>query len=128
MPRIDREHIGIAFDMHGCPNRCRHCYLGSAGNAVLSADQVRWGVDQFRRFMATPHTPIKRLSVATWFREPDYGDDYRRLHDLEAELGDGEPPRYELLSIWRLARDADYASWARSLGPGKCQISFFGTE
>lgn len=28
MPRIDRERIGVAFDMQGCPNRCRHCWLG----------------------------------------------------------------------------------------------------
>jgi len=28
MPAITPdEDIGLAFDMHGCPNRCRHCWL-----------------------------------------------------------------------------------------------------
>ena len=59
-------------------------------------------------------------------REPDYGDDYRALYALEAELSDGPPERFELLSIWRLARDPAYAAWAREIGTTACQISFFG--
>lgn len=116
----------MAFDMLGCPNRCRHCYLGSAGNNNLSEDEVRWGVSQFRNFIARGNTPIRKLSVSTWFREPDFGDNYRQLHDLELELGDGRPNRYELLSVWRLARNETYARWAKSVGPDTCQISFFG--
>jgi hypothetical protein len=73
-------------------------------------------------------TPFKELSVTTWFREPDFGDDYRELYDLESELSDGEPTRYELLSIWRLAHDDTYAEWAKSVGPDTCQISFFGMQ
>lgn len=126
MPRIERQRIGVAFDMHGCPNRCRHCWLGAASSRSLSEADVRWGVAQFRSYIAAADTPIEELSVATWFREPDYGDDYRQLYELECELGDGEPPRYELLSVWRLARDRSYAAWARSVGPDTCQISFFG--
>lgn len=124
--KINRKQIGIAFDMRGCPNRCRHCYLGKADHRRLSETDVRWGVSQFRQFLARGNTPIEKLSVATCFREPDYGDDYRQLYDLEAELSDGDPSRYELLSIWRLARDATYARWAKSVGPDTCQISFFG--
>ena len=116
----------MAFDMRGCPNRCRHCYLEYVSNSKLSEDDVRWGVSQFRDFIARGNTPIKKLSVTTWFREPDFGDDYRQLYDLEFELGDGKPNRYELLSVWRLARDDTYARWAKSVGPDTCQISFFG--
>lgn len=122
MPRIEGDQIGVAFDMQGCPNRCRHCWLGPAGNAFLSCGDVRWAVSEFREYLGAN---IK-LSVATWFREPDYSDDYRRLYDLEAELGDGKPARYELLSVWRIARDRTYVDWARSVGPDTCQISFFG--
>ena len=106
MPKIDREHIGVAFDMQGCPNRCRHCWLGPASGRKLSEQDVRWGVSQFRDFMVTTNTSIKKLSVATWFREPDFSDDYRKLYDLEAELGDEKPSRYELLSVWRLCRNS----------------------
>ncbi len=75
MPKIDREQVCVAFDMRGCPNRCRHCWLGHADNRLLSEADVRWGVSQFRDFIAKGNTPIKKLSVATWFREPDFGDD-----------------------------------------------------
>ncbi|MCD4700973.1 MAG: hypothetical protein K8S24_03860 [Candidatus Aegiribacteria sp.] len=126
MPKIDRNQIGVAFDMQGCPNRCRHCWLGPANSRMLSEQDVRWGTSLFRNLIAGGNTPIKRLSVATSFREPDMSDDYRQLYDLEAELGDGKPHRYELLSIWRLARDNSYARWAKSVGPDICQISFFG--
>ena len=128
MPRIDADRIAVAFDMQGCPNRCRHCWLGPASNRILSEADVRWGVSQFREYLSSASTPIRALTVATWFREPDYHDDYRDLYELEAQLGDGTPGRYELLSVWRLARDPGYAEWARSVGPDTCQISFFGLQ
>ena len=126
MPKIDTEQIGVAFDMQGCPNRCRHCWLGHGSRHTLSEEDVRWGVSRFRDFLAGDSLPVKRLSVATWFREPDFRDDYRKLYDLEAALGDTKPNRYELLSVWRLARDESHARWAKSVGPDTCQISFFG--
>jgi len=128
MPKISGDRIGIAFDMNGCPNRCRHCYLGSGSNLSLSESDVRWGVSRFRSFIDTDTSPIRRLSVSTWFREPDYSEDYRTLYELESELSDGKPFRYELLSSWRLARDETYADWASSIGPDTCQISFAGME
>jgi hypothetical protein len=39
-----------------------------------------------------------------------------------------EARRFELLSIWRLARDESYAAWAREIGTKACQITFFGLE
>lgn len=130
MSAITSDELGVAFDMHGCPNRCRHCWLGSGDGRRMSEEDVRWGVRQFREFISSSSnpTPIRRLSVASWFREPDYADNYRDLYALEAELSDGDPHRHELLSIWRLARDPSYAEWAREVGPDTCQISFFGME
>jgi hypothetical protein len=128
MPEFDRGQIGVAFDMQGCPNRCRHCWLGMADNRTLTKEDVRWGVAKFREFTGMMDPPIGRLVVHAWFREPDYGDDYRELHDLATELSDGEPDRYELLIVWRLARDKAYADWAKSVGPDTCQISFAGMK
>lgn len=128
MPTIDETEIGVAFDMHGCPNRCRHCYLGPGSTHTLSEEDARWGVSQFRDYMARGVTSIRKLSVATWFREPDYGDNYRQLYELESELSDGQPNRYELLSVWRLVRDKTYAEWAKSVGPDTCQVSLAGME
>ncbi len=128
MPKINGERIGVAFDMQGCPNRCRHCWLGPGSGQTLSEEDVRWGASQFRDFLSGWNSSVRSLSFATWFREPDFRDDYRHLYELEAELGDGVPNRYELLSVWRLARDDTYAEWAKSVGPDTCQISFFGLK
>jgi hypothetical protein len=137
MPAIGpSDDIGLAFDMCGCPNRCRHCWLGHQAVATphtrMTEEEVRWGVAQFRAFRhaGEDRAPWKRLLVATWIREPDYSDDYRRLHALEVELSEAPPPRasYELLSVWRLARDPEYAHWAHGLGMRACQLTFFGLE
>jgi len=81
------------------------------------------------------------VSMITWYREPDFAPNYRELYELEKELNGGKLIRFELLSIWRLARDESYAKWAHDVGvPDKrlgtganegtesCQISFFGME
>ena len=130
MPEIVSDEVGIAFDMHGCPNQCRHCYLGPGASGGLSEADVRWAVARFRDFISScqNRTPIHRLAVASWVWEPDYGENYRELYELEAELSDDKPHRYELLSVWRLAHDPDYAEWAKGVGPDTCQITFFGME
>ncbi len=127
MPPIPR-HICVAMDMHGCPNRCRHCYIGALPAGSLNEDDLRWAAGQFRRHVrpCQDRSSFEKLSVLSWVREPDYSDDYERLAALEAELSDAPSVRYELLSIWRLARDPKYAAWAKRVGPDTCQVTFFG--
>jgi len=130
------EDIGLAFDMHGCPNRCRHCWLDHQVVATprtrMSEEEVRWAAAQFRAFRrpGEDRPPWRRFHVASWIREPDFSDDYRRLHALEVELSDAPPERakYEVMSVWRLARDPEYARWGYELGIRECQITFFGLE
>lgn len=120
----DLSKLTIAVDLAGCPNRCRHCWLGSPRNGNLNGDDLAEAARMFRS-----HPEIKALGVASWWREPDYRDDYRALWELEKALSDpGMAQRFELLSTWRLARDPDYAPWAASVGPNACQITFFGME
>lgn len=129
MPEIKSRDIAIALDMYGCPNRCRHCWLGCPPNRRMTKKDLRWAATQFRNYVPRGKQPfIDKLSVMSWFREPDFSDDYEQLCELEAELSDGKPYRFELLSIWRLARDKKYAKWARKVGPDTCQITFFGME
>jgi MoaA/NifB/PqqE/SkfB family radical SAM enzyme len=127
MPRIKNKKIGVALDMCGCPNRCRHCYLGYGTNRKMSDDDLRWMADQFRDYIGHSGT-LKSLEISSYFREPDFSNEYRHLHELARELSDEEPKRHELLSIWRLARDRDYAPWSKSVGPQTCQITIFGME
>jgi len=134
MPRLTSAEVGVALDMFGCPNRCRHCYLGTppAPATRMTEDDLRWVVEQFRAFKRPgEEQPLWReLRASTSVREPDYSGDYRRLYELEHELSDlpSQRAEWELLSIWRVARDPDYARWAHSIGVRVCQISFFGLQ
>jgi len=129
MPAImPNEDIGLAFDMLGCPNRCRHCRLGRGSGGHLTADDIRWVVGQFRAFQK--ERGGQRLAISSWTREPDYSNNYRHLYELENELS-GSPshrPERGLLSVWRLARDPSYAEWSHSIGMRVCQLTFFGLE
>jgi hypothetical protein len=128
MPEIKSRKISVALDMHGCPNRCRHCWLGTLPNRTMSENDLRQVASLFRNYVrAGEERPFfERLMVSSWWREPDFSDDYQRLYELEAELSDDQPVRYELHSIWRLARDPEYPKWAKQVGPDTCQITLFG--
>jgi len=132
MPKLTVDTIGVALDMFGCPNRCRHCRLGQAPGGRLSEDDLRWVVQQFRDFHRgrAGEPPWQAMHVSTWAREPDYSDDYRHLYELEGELSDlpSFRPMRGLLSTWRLARDVGYAEWAYDIGMRVCQLAFFGLE
>ena len=131
MPKIKSREIAIIMDMAGCPNRCRHCWLGHPPNRRVPEESLRWVVRQFRDWdpLGRNKQFAKPLTVMTWYREPDFAPNYRELWELEKELSDkGAAKRFELLSIWRLARDKSYAQWARDIGTEVCQISFFGLE
>lgn len=100
-------------------------------NRRASEDTFRWVVKQFREWVRPRQKQsfAKPFTAMSWYREPDYAPNYRELWELEKELSDnGAAKRFELLSIWRLARDEGYAQWARDIGTEVCQISFFGLE
>lgn len=126
---FDMSYLGVMVDMAGCPNRCRHCWLGSHCNGNISVSEFRNIVEQFRNWRDENGNAIKELGFFSWWREPDYRDDYREMWQLEQELSSpGRAQRHELLSTWRLARDEDYAKWAATLESKACQITFFGME
>jgi len=130
LPPLTKRTFHVLFDVAGCPNRCRHCWLGKLPNGRISEGTMRSVTRQFREWRRSGGSVpfAERVNILSWWREPDFAEDYRRLWELERELSDDAPPRFELLSIWRLARDRDYAGWAREVGTEGCQISFFGLE
>jgi len=112
--------ITACLDMAGCPNRCRHCWLGNTPNGRLRADDLRSMAAYFRPF-------ADGLEVASWYREPDYLPEYKELWAIESELSDRRTtPHWELMSVWRATRDAAYVPWLKSLGMSKCQLTVFG--
>lgn len=123
------DSLGVMVDMAGCPNRCRHCWLGTHSDGAMTVQDFRDIAAEFKNWRDETGEGIAELGFFSWWREPDYRDDYRALWALEQTLSSpGRAQRFELLSTWRLARDPDYALWAATLPPRSCQISFFGME
>jgi hypothetical protein len=124
------KSIDIALDLAGCPNRCMHCWLGTEPNKRLSEDKLRQVAGLFRNWVRPGDTKpyFEQVDVYSWYREPDFSDNYRQLYELERELSGRQPERFELLSIWRICRDSTYLAWAKDRGPKTCQISSFGGE
>jgi len=133
MPQFKNKEVSIAFDMFGCPNRCRHCWLGKSSGRKMDRHEV------YIKFKRIREHVVKGLEkpcldnikyFASNFREPDFSNDYKELFEKELEYNNGVNFRknYELLSIWRLARDEEYAKWAKEIGTKKCQITLFGME
>jgi len=116
------DKIFVCLDMAGCPNRCRHCWLGCTPNGRLHADDLRAVAAAFRPY-------ARQLEVASWYREPDYLPEYRALWDLENELSDRRTvTHWELLSVWRAVRDEAYIPWLKTLGIRSAQLTLFGGE
>lgn len=113
--------ITIALDMAGCPNRCKHCWLGHSPNGHLTPDDLTRAAALFRPF-------AEKLTVYDWSREPDYTDDYRQRWEMCNQLSDGERDHFELISVWRMARDPGYAPWLYSLGLRAAQLTLFGGQ
>jgi len=118
----------VQMDMHGCPNRCRHCYLGHHMNPDIPVDEFIRVAEQFREYKKNGRTFFSELIFCSWYREPDFPDNYRELWELENRLSTGNVPHFELTSIWRLARDPYYAPWLKELGVKTVQVTMFGTE
>jgi hypothetical protein len=127
MPTLAKT-VGVALDLAGCPNRCRHCYIGGGPNRRLPREALHAVADAFWTWRRPGDAAawFEQVDVSSAYREPDFSDDYKELYELERSLSRREPRRYELLSVWRLARDGDYARWAAAHGPRVCQITFFG--
>ena len=115
------ESIGAWIDMYGCPNRCKHCWLGVTPNGNLSADDLKFVADQFRPF-------TKILEVFDYCREPDYSDNYKELWEITSELSDTKTPHFENISYWRAVRDKEYIPWLYSKNVKTVQLTIFGDE
>ena len=129
MENKNQSCLGIMVDLAGCPNRCRHCWLGEHRNGCMGAQEFIKIAIQFKRACEAVENGCRELSFFSWWREPDFHRDYRELWRLEQELSSpGRAQRFELLSTWRLARDERYAPWAAALPTQACQVTFFGME
>lgn len=115
------EKITACLDMFGCPNRCKHCWLGVTPNGHLTVDDLKFSADAFRPF-------TNNLEVIDRYREEDYPDNYKELWEITAELSDTKTPHFENISYWRAVRDMDYVPWLYDQGVRAAQLTMFGDE
>lgn len=115
------EKITACLDMYGCPNRCKHCWLGVTPNGKLSIDDLRFVSNEFR-----PYTG--NLEIADRYREEDFADNYKELWEVTTDLSDSKTPHFDNISYWRAVRDKEYVPWLYSLGVRTAQLTIFGDE
>lgn len=113
--------ITVCLDMFGCPNRCKHCWIGHSPNGNLTNDDLKFIAEKFRPF-------TNCLTVYDWYREPDYNDNYKELRNLCNSLSDTHEKHFELISFWRIVRDKEYIKWLSSLGLKRAQLTLFGSQ
>ncbi len=119
---MNNKTLSLAVDMYGCPNRCKHCWLGHMPNKKMEAGSDEWIIDYFKPY-------FERISFYSWLREPDFCDDYRERWQRDIELSVNiSPERYELASFWRIVRDPEYVGFLREVGVKTVQLTFFGLD
>ncbi|MBO4872334.1 MAG: radical SAM protein [Lachnospiraceae bacterium] len=114
--------LNLVTDLYGCPNRCRHCWLGHMPNRVMEPDADRFIVDFFDPY-------FEQIAFYSWLREPDFCEDYAARWERDLAVSkNARPERFELASFWRIVRDEKYIPFLKSVGVEKVQLTFFGLE
>ncbi len=76
---FDMSYLGVMVDMAGCLNRCRHCWLGKKKNGRMSVDEFSNIAAQFKNWRNENRAGIAEMGFFSWWREPDFRDDYREF-------------------------------------------------
>lgn len=118
---VKLKKLTLALDMYGCPNRCRHCWVGHSPNGHMTVDDLKSIAEKFKPY-------ANEFEIFDWYREPDFNKNYKELWELRKQLSDKITPHYELISVWRIVRDDNYVKWLVSLGLTKAQLTLFGGE
>ena len=119
---MENRSLTLAVDMFGCPNRCRHCWIGHMPNRAMEEGADAWLVNYFRPY-------FNSIAFYSWLREPDFCDDYvQRWHRDNQISVNTSPMRFELASFWRIVRDPRYIDFLKEVGVKKVQLTFFGME
>ncbi|MFR1475085.1 MAG: radical SAM protein [Hydrogeniiclostridium mannosilyticum] len=129
MENKNQSCLGIMVDLAGCPNRCRHCWLGEHRNGCMGAQEFIKIAIQFKRACEAVENGCRELSFFSWWREPDFHRDYRELWRLEQELS--SPGAHSGLSCCQpgvLLATSAMPRWAAALPTQACQVTFFGME
>lgn len=117
-----QKSLVLVVDMCGCPNRCKHCWIGHMPNIQMDKNSDVWIVDFFRPY-------FNKITYYSWLREPDFCNDYKERWEKDIRLSvNSKPERFELASFWRIVRDSEYVKFLKYVGVKKVQLTFFGME
>lgn len=121
MQKINKRLI-LAVDMNGCPNRCKHCWLGHMPNKNMKKSDDEFIVGFFKPY-------FNSITYYSWLRDPDFTDDYANRWKRDNQISiNSKPQRFELASFYRLVRDKNYVRFLKSLNVNSVQLTFFGLE
>lgn len=116
------KKVSLVFDMRGCPNRCKHCWLGHMPNRKLAEELDLEVLNYFKPY-------FEKVEFYSWLREPDYFENYRKRFNRDCEISIGtRPQRFELGSFYMLVRDPEYVHFLKDVGTEMVQLTFFGME
>ena len=119
---MENRQLNLVVDMHGCPNRCLHCWIGHMPNRTMKQDADKYIVDYFRPY-------FERIAYYSWLREPDFCNDYKDIWQSDIDLSiNTVPQRFELASFYRIVRDKEYVPFLKDVGVEKVQLTLFGLE
>ena len=113
--------LNLVVDMYGCPNRCKHCWLGNLPNNIMPN-----GTDELIVNLFKPY--FKNITFYSWLREPDFCSNYKEHFKKDNLLSTIPPQRFELASFYRIVRDKEYVKFLKEVGTKKVQLTFFGLE
>lgn len=119
---MENRQLNLVVDMHGCPNRCLHCWIGHMPNRTMKQGTDKFIVDYFRSY-------FERIAYYSWLREPDFCNDYKDRWQSDIDLSiNTVPQRFELASFYKIVRDKEYVPFLKDVGVEKVQLTLFGLE
>ncbi len=112
--------LSLVVDMYGCPNRCKHCWLGHMQNKKMKEESDLFIVNYFKPY-------FDQIAYYSWVREPDFCEHYTERWARDNDISvNAQPLRFELASFYRLVRDKNYVGFLKETGTKAVQLTFFG--
>lgn len=119
---MEDRSASICADLFGCPNRCKHCWLGYMSNRRMEDDADEQIMQYFDPYFSS-------IAFYSWMREPDFCHDYKARWERDVAISkNAKPQRFELASFFRIVRDDNYIPFLKSVGTEKVQLTFFGLK
>lgn len=114
------DTLTVCLDMHGCNNRCKHCFLPHQANPSRSLRDLDLIAKAFKPY-------AKRFCLYGWTRGIDKEDDYKHRYEKEQKHSDPSLHKhFPLVDTKRAANDDAYCMWLKSIGVTHAQLTFFG--